>query len=145
MLSRDIHEVFRKYKSDRQIFHDMMPLRTREILLVASPFDAFTLEQDGLLSEVIFGGYFQLNLSNPPRITNVSSGEEALARLQARPYDLIIVMSRLGQSGHLELAQELRQVAPKVPVFLLLNDNVEVGILDQRRQEFARTYDGIFV
>lgn len=145
MLSRDIHEVFRKYKSDRQIFHDMMPLRTREILLVASPFDAFTLEQDGLLSEVIFGGYFQLNLSNPPRITNVSSGEEALARLQARPYDLIIVMSRLGQSGHLELAQELRQAAPKVPVFLLLNDNVEVGILDQRRQEFARTYDGIFV
>lgn len=145
MLSRDIHEVFRKYKSDRQIFHDMMPLRTREILLVASAFDAFTLEQDGLLSEVISGGYFQLNLSNPPRITNVSSGEEALARLARRAYDLIIVMSRLGQSGHLELAQALRQAAPKVPVFLLLNDNVEVGILDQRRQEFARTYDGIFV
>jgi len=145
MLSHDIHEVFRKYKSDRQIFHDMMPLRTREILLVASSFDAFTLEQDGLLSEVIFGGYFQLNLSNPPRITNVSSGDEALARLASRSYDLIIVMSRLGQSGHLELAQALRQAAPKAPILLLLNDNVEVGILDQRRQEFSRTYDGIFV
>ena len=113
MLSQDIHEVFRKYKSDRQIFHDMMPLRTREILLVASSFDAFTLEQDGLLSEVIFGGYFQLNLSNPPRITNVSSGDEALARLASRSYDLIIVMSRLGQIGHLELAQALVNAGAK--------------------------------
>ncbi len=145
MHSHDIQQIFRKYRSDRQIFHDMMPIRTREILLVASAYDAFTLEQDGLLSDVLSGSYFQLNFSNPPRVTNVSRGDEALARLQSRPYDLVIVMSRLGQSGHLELAQTLRQAAPNVPVFLLLNDNVEVGILDQRRQEFARTYDGIFV
>lgn len=145
MLNRDINEIFRKYKSDKEIFHDMMPLRTREILLVASVFDAFTLEQDGLLTEVIFGGYFQLNLSNPPRITNVSTGEEALDKLASRHFDLIIVMSRLGQAGHYELSRQLREAAAKVPIFLLLNDNVEVGIMDRRRQEFLRHYDNIFV
>ena len=50
MITPEVHEIFRKYKSDKAIFHDMMPLRTREILLVASVFDAFTLEQDGLLT-----------------------------------------------------------------------------------------------
>jgi CheY-like chemotaxis protein len=145
MDSRELHEIFRKYKSDKEIFHDMMPLRAREILLVASVFDAFTLEQDGLLSEVLFGDYYQLNLSSPPRITNVSSVEEALEKLHSRHFDLIIVMSRLGQAGHIELSRQLRQAEARIPLYLLLNDNVEVGIMDQRRQEFLRYYDNIFV
>ena len=73
MISNEFNEIFRKYKSDKEIFHDLMPLRAREILLVAPAFDAFTLEQDGLLTEILFEGYYQLNMSNPPRVTNVST------------------------------------------------------------------------
>ena len=43
MISREFNEIFRKYTSDKEIFHDLMPLRAREILLVAPAFDAFTL------------------------------------------------------------------------------------------------------
>ena len=104
-----------------------MPLRTREILLVAPAFDAFTLEQDGLLTEILFEGYYQLNMSNPPRVTNVSTAEEALEKLASRHFDMIIVMSRLGQVGHIELSRALRKADTRIPIYLLLNDNVEVG------------------
>ena len=145
MVIGEIKEIFRKYKSDKEIFHNLMPLRAREILLVAPAFDAFTLEQDGLLTEKLFDGYSQLNLSNPPRVTNVSTCEDALNRLGSRHFDLIIVMNRLGQASHFDLARRLREANARIPIYLLLNDNVEVGIMDQRRQEFLRYYDHIFV
>ncbi|GLH67530.1 PEP/pyruvate-binding domain-containing protein [Geothrix edaphica] len=145
MFSRDFNEIFHKYATDKEIFHELMPLRTREILLVAPAFDAFTLEQDGLLTEILFDGYYQLNMSNPPRVTNVSTVDEALERCASRHFDIIIVMSRLGQGGHVELSRALRQAAPRIPIYLLLNDNVEVGVMDRRRQELQRHFDQIFV
>jgi CheY-like chemotaxis protein len=145
MLSREFNQIFGKYKSDKEIFHDLMPLRTREILLVAPAFDAFTLEQDGLLTEILFEGYYQLNMSNPPRVTNVSTADEALEKLASRHFDLIIVMSRMGQVGHIELSRALRMADTRIPLYLLLNDNVEVGVMDRRRQELHRHYDQIFV
>ncbi len=145
MISREFNEIFRKYASDKEVFHDLMPLRAREILLVAPAFDAFTLEQDGLLTEILFEGYYQLNMSNPPRVTNVSTVEEALEKCASRHFDMIIVMSRLGLGGHVELSKALRKTAPRIPIYLLLNDNVEVGAMDRRRQELHRHYDQIFV
>jgi len=145
MISSEFNEIFRKYASDKEIFHDLMPLRAREILLVAPAFDAFTLEQDGLLTEILFEGYYQLNMSNPPRVTNVSTVEEALEKCGSRHFDMIIVMSRLGQGGHVELSKALKKAAPRTPIYLLLNDNVEVGALDRRRQELQRNYDQVFV
>ncbi len=145
MLSGEFNQIFGKYKSDKEIFHDLMPLRTREILLVAPAFDAFTLEQDGLLTEILFEGYYQLNMSNPPRVTNVSTAEEALEKLASRHFDMIIVMSRMGQVGHIELSRALRKADTRIPLYLLLNDNVEVGSMDRRRQELMRHYDQIFV
>jgi len=145
MISREFNEIFHKYATDKEIFHELMPLRTREILLVAPAFDAFTLEQDGLLTEILFEGYYQLNMSNPPRVTNVSTVDEALEKCASRHFDIIIVMSRLGQGGHIELSRALRKAAPRIPIYLLLNDNVEVGVMDRRRQELLRHYDQIFV
>ncbi len=145
MNSHEFSQIFGKYKSEKEIFHDLMPLRTREILLVAPPFDAFTLEQDGLLTEILFEGYYQLNMSNPPRVVNVSTTEDALHKLATRHFDMIIVMSRLGQVGHVELSTTLRQADSRIPIYLLLNDNVEVGIMDRRRQDLLKHYDQIFV
>lgn len=145
MVINEIQEIFRKYKSDKEIFHNLMPLRAREILLIAPAFDAFTLEQDGLLTDILFDGYYQLNLSNPPRITNVSTCEDALDQLAGRHFDLVIVMNRLGQASHFDIARRLRATDARIPIYLLLNDNVDVGIMDQRRQEFLRYYDYVFV
>ena len=60
-------------------FHDLMPYRVREILLVSSPYDAFILEEDGRLTERIFTEYSELNLSSAPRMTHVSTGARAMS------------------------------------------------------------------
>ena len=80
-------------------FHDLMPYRVREILLVSSPYDAFTLEEDGQLTEQVFFEYRDVSLSGPPRVTHVPTGEDALRLLHARRYDLILVMTSLADMG----------------------------------------------
>ncbi len=144
MHKKEITEIFRKYKSDDEIFHDLMPLRMREILLVATIYDAFILEQDGLLSEMIFGEYHQLNLSHAPRITSVCSSDEALERLNTRHYDLVIVVSRISRSEPTELSRRIKEINPTIPILLLLNDNASIGTISQNRQ-LLKYFDNVFV
>jgi len=63
-----------------QIFHNLMPFKVREILLVSSLYDAFIIEEEGLISEMVIGEYRHLLLSSPPRVTQVASGKEALSK-----------------------------------------------------------------
>ena len=58
-------------------FQDLMPHRIHEILLVASPYDAFILE-DGHLTEQILTEYIGMNFNYAPRVTEVSTGQEAI-------------------------------------------------------------------
>ena len=44
-------------------FQDLMLHRIHEILLVASPYDAFILEEDGRLTQQILYEYLGMNLS----------------------------------------------------------------------------------
>ena len=55
-------------------FHGLMPYRVREVLLVASPYDAFTLEEDGLLTEQVFLEYMDVSQPGAPRFTHARSG-----------------------------------------------------------------------
>ena len=87
-------------------FGHLMPFRVQEILLVASMYDAFTLEEGGRLTELLLSEYRELNLSFAPRITKAGSGNEVLELLEARRFDLVVTMSRLGDlqaAGNLEL------------------------------------------
>src|ERR1700684_1196480 len=78
-----------------QTFHDLMPHRVREVLLVSSHYDAFTLEEDGRLSDRVVSEYSERNLSNAPRITHVSSGARAMRALAERRFDLVLTMVRI--------------------------------------------------
>ena len=49
-------------------FQDLMLHRIHEILLVASPYDAFILEEDGRLTQQILYEYLGMNLSYAPRV-----------------------------------------------------------------------------
>jgi hypothetical protein len=48
-------------------FHDLIPFRVREVLLVSSPYDAFVLQEDGHLTERMFFEYKEISLSSSPR------------------------------------------------------------------------------
>ncbi len=72
--SRQLLQKFlNKQNANRDIFHDLMPFKVKEILLVATLYDAYSIEKEGHFSEHILGEYHQLNLTSMPRITGVSS------------------------------------------------------------------------
>ena len=58
-------------------FANLMKHRIYNVLLYASKYDAFVLEEDGRIDEQIFNEYVSLNLRYPPRFTLVSEKKEA--------------------------------------------------------------------
>ena len=110
-------------------FPHLMPKRIQEILLVSSPYDSFILEEDGLLTEMIYTEYLDLGLTHSPTITRVSTGEEALGAIRTRPFDLVITLLRLGDMDVAKFAQAVRQIKPELPVVLLVANNWELARL----------------
>ncbi|PKN73161.1 MAG: hypothetical protein CVU50_03940 [Candidatus Cloacimonetes bacterium HGW-Cloacimonetes-3] len=121
MKLEELNYYYNKFKFGEDIFHQLMQKRVRDILLVSTFYDAFIFEQDGRLSEQIFGEYRQLNLTTTPRITSVPTGEEALAKMKDQNFDLVITMMRIGEVGPFQLAKEIKEENPDLPVLLLLN------------------------
>lgn len=106
---------------------DLMRRRIDEILLVASPYDAYILGEAGGLGELILTEFLELNLHQTPAIRSVPGGEEALRALAERPQvGLVIATPQVGDMDAVELARRVRQAGRDVPVVLLSFDNREL-------------------
>jgi hypothetical protein len=106
-------------------FHDLyhlMKFKVTKILLVSSFYDAFILEEEGLLTEQISGEYQDLALSSPPQVVRVRSGREALSELRLGRYDLIITMSQIADLDPYEFGKKAKEIRGDVPVVLLATD-----------------------
>ncbi|RJR49232.1 MAG: phosphoenolpyruvate synthase/pyruvate phosphate dikinase [Desulfobacteraceae bacterium] len=110
-----VREVFTPFRT----YHELMALKIREILLVSSPYDAFLLEEDVSLASRIIHEYSGLNLSQPPRVTQVSSPRDAIKMLTRRPFDMAITMPHLDESDPFAFGIEMKRVRPNMPVILL--------------------------
>jgi len=124
-------------------FPELMARRVEEILLVASAYDAFTLEEDGLLTELIYEEYVHLGLSNAPRVTRAATGEEALRLIVAQPFDLVITMFHLGDMGLERLLRTARAHRPEMPIVLLIPNEAELARLGAERDKLD--VDSIYV
>ncbi len=144
MKIEELDYYYNKFKFGEDIFHRLMHRRVRRILLVSTFYDAFIFEQDGRLSEQIFGEYRQLNLSTAPRITSVPTGAQALEKLKSHSYDLVITMVRIGEIGPFELARQVKETHPELTVLLLLNVSSDYLIWESHAAE--RHYiDNVFL
>ncbi|MCE1155648.1 MAG: phosphoenolpyruvate synthase, partial [Bacteroidales bacterium] len=114
-IYRNIKQLYFKDTS----FADLMKHRIYNILLYASKYDSFMLEEDGRIDEQIFNEYTALNLRYPPRFTLVSSEEEAYAQLRDRAYDLIISMPSGDSINPFEWAKGVKSVYPDIPIVVL--------------------------
>ncbi|MBI2441793.1 MAG: phosphoenolpyruvate synthase [Lentisphaerae bacterium] len=101
-------------------FHALMARRVKTILMVSTPYEAFSLSWDGSLTEDIYGAYSLLHLQNVPQITTVTSGREALATLAREKYDLVLVSSNLADLTIADFAQAVKTAAPGLPVVVLI-------------------------
>ncbi|MBN1538736.1 MAG: histidine kinase [Candidatus Thermoplasmatota archaeon] len=110
------------YRSGVHDFYDLMKKRISKILLVSSLYDAFTLEEDGLIFEQISEEYKELALPFPPQVIRVSSGVEALNELGSNRFDMVITMARISDMDPDEFCRKAKEIRPGMPVILLLND-----------------------
>ena len=107
-------------------FQDLMGHRVHEILLVASPYDAFILEEDGHLTEQILTEYIGMNFNYAPRVTRVSTGRQAMRVIKKKKFDLIILMLRIEDQDPISLGKKIKESYPNKPVILLSFDETEL-------------------
>ena len=124
-------------------FHELMRFRINEILLVSSSYDAFIMEEDGFLGEKIFHEYRGLSLSYPPKITRVSSAQEAIRELERKEFDLVITVPRLVDMSAFTLANKIRERNHDLPIILLTHSIA--GIDNFAEFEEKGPIDSIFV
>jgi CheY-like chemotaxis protein len=127
-VSDDVHLAGgRALRPRLQRFQDLMRHRVQHILLVSNLYDSFILSEDGQLNEALLRQYIDLNLSNNPDLTRVSTGAEALAlALEQRRFELIVTSIEVGDMDAVELARRAHAVALDIPVILLAYNNREL-------------------
>lgn len=144
ITSRQLLQKFlNKSNYDRDVYHDLMPFKVKEILLVANLYDAYSIEKEGRFSEHVLGEYHQLSLTSMPRITGVSSEEEIFAQLESKHFDLIIFMVGVEKTLPLQLSGKIKTEFPYIPVFLLLNNNKDIEFF--KGHALMKNIDRIFV
>jgi CheY-like chemotaxis protein len=104
-----------------------MNKRIYNVLLIATKYDAFMLEDDGRVDEQIFNEYTALSLRYPPRFTQVTTEEEALAELQDRNFELIICMPNMDNRDIFAAAKEIKKHYPNIPIVVLTPFSKEVS------------------
>ena len=100
-------------------FVDMMARRVFNVLLIANPYDAFMLEDDGRIDEKIFDEYAKLGLRYPPRFIQVASEDEALQQMERYAFDLVIVMPGTDNNDIFDIARGIKTSQPQIPCIVL--------------------------
>jgi len=122
-------------------FDSLMPFKVRDILLVSSLYDIYSLREDGQLANLVMSEYAELRLSSAPRITRVDSGSNALEALKTASFDLIIVFRSLSDIDSFEFSRQAKQLHPDIPVVLLAFHHRE---LESTRGSGAEAFDNVF-
>ena len=125
--SRFLQRFLNKYTYNRDIYHDLMPFKVKEILLISSLYDAYAIESEGRFSEHVLGQYGQLNLTSFPRITGASNLGQALQLLKKKSFELIIYMVGVDKTTPLFVCEQIKKEYPSIPVFLLLNNSADTN------------------
>ena len=100
-------------------FLNLMQCRIFNVLIIANPYDAFMLEDDGRVDEKIFSEYMQLGLRYPPSFTQVCTIEEASDAISKQHYDLIICMPGNADNDAFDVARAAKEITPDTPCVVL--------------------------
>ncbi|MBQ2179327.1 MAG: phosphoenolpyruvate synthase [Prevotella sp.] len=123
-------------------FVNLMTRRIFNILIVANPYDAFMLEDDGRIDEKLFDEYMELGLRYPPTFTQVSTTEEAEEVLKTTDIDLVICMPGNADNDAFAVARDVKQSAPHIPCVVLTP--FSHGITKRIENEDMSIFDYVF-
>ena len=112
------HDI-RQFQFRDTPFVKLMNRRIYNILMIASRYDMFILQDDGRIEEQIFNEYASLNLRYPPLFTQVSTRKEVMNELKTNRYELIICMPNMDNSEVFEMAKNIKADHPHIPIVVL--------------------------
>lgn len=141
----ELHKIYKRKKSDRDIFQELMPFKIKEILLIANYYDAYIIEREGQFTDKIVGEYLQVNLYTAPRFTSVASEQEALKILAERHIDLIIIMAGLDKQTPQIISRNLKKLYPGVSQLMLVNNNADLAYFHTIEDKLSETIERLFV
>ncbi|GHT60821.1 phosphoenolpyruvate synthase [Bacteroidia bacterium] len=132
---------------DRLVFKDtsfasLMNKRILNVLLIATKYDAFMLEDDGRIDEQIFNEYTSLSLRYPPRFTQVATEKEAVSTMRQMHFDLVICMPNMDDTDIFAAANRIKSLYSKIPIVVLTPFSREVT--KRMSQEDLSSIDYVF-
>ena len=139
-----LQKFINQHNIDRDIYHDLMPFKVHEILLIATLYDAYSVEREDRLTDNILGEYSKLSLSSVPRVTGVSSFEEAMEKLDEKYFNMIIIMMGADTVSPLEMSRKIKKEYGHIPVYLLVNNSIIVDEMEKNPVAIA-SIDKVFV
>lgn len=140
----ELSKIYKRKKSDQDIFQELMSFKVTEVLLVATYYDSYSIVREGRFFDKIFGEYLQLNLFSAPRITSVATYDEALSLMSERKFDMVILMAGLDKKMPISLSREIRKYYPDLPVLLMVNNNEDLKYFDEASSP-GGSIDKVFV
>lgn len=123
-------------------FVNLMMRRIYNVLIVANPYDAFMLEDDGRVEEKIYNEYMQLGLRYPPTFTQVSTIEEASKVLHTTNIDLVICMPGNADNDAFTVAHAIKDEFPSIHCIVLTP--FSHGITRRMQNEDLSIFDYVF-
>ncbi len=116
--------------------------QVRRVLLIASLYDSFMLEEDGRLPDLLAKAYHQREMDYVPSLSRVTGAGEALEAVRAERFDLVVIMLCPREVGVAELARQLAAASPGTAVVVLGSPTPELARLAEQSAELP--LDGIF-
>jgi DNA-binding NarL/FixJ family response regulator len=139
-----LSSIYKLKKSDRDIFQELMPYKVKEVLLLATLYDSYSIVREGQFTDKIFGEFLQLNLYTYPRFTSVNSEEDAIKMVKTRDFDLVIIMVGVDKNIPIIAANALYKLKPQLPILLLVNNNGDLRYF-QTSSAKIESIDRVFV
>ena len=127
-MTHPVHLNARKFYFSDTSFNVLMKNRIYHVLLIASAYDTFILEDDGRIDEQIFNEYVSLNLRYPPQFIQAASQEQAFEILENENIDLIITMLSAEERDTFDLASNIKASYADIPIVVLTPFSREVSI-----------------
>ena len=137
-----VPQEYQKFYLKDVTFVNLMMRRIYNVLIVANPYDAFMLEDDGRVEEKIYNEYVELGLRYPPTFTQVSTTEEAREVLRTMHIDLVICMPGNADNDAFSVARDIKAEFPHMHCIVLTP--FSHGITKRMKNEDLSIFDYVF-
>ncbi len=134
MEIENLIKIYEKFKYGENLYHRLMQKRIRNILLISTFYNSFSLEENIKFSEQIIGSYHQFNLTTIPKIDVAINSAHALKLIKKNNYDLIISTLQIGSPTPVELADILKKENKNLNFLLLLTEACDPELLEKLKK-----------